>query len=532
MAFTSAHIAYQATGYFSDLVKSYLNGDKALMPFYEHLPSLSGIKNAIQQRSHFKTNRRLLVNELYNGYEGIALHPKVKENINLLLEDNTYTVCTAHQPNLFTGHLYFVYKILHAVKLAEDLNTAIAGKNFVPVYFMGSEDADLEELGVVEIDGKEYRWNTAQQGAVGRMVVDDALINLLDEMEGQLGVLPFGAQAMTLLKASYVKGSTIEQATIKMVNALTGHLGVVVLLPDTRGFKGAFAPILKNELSSQFSAAAVNETLTSFSEKFKAQAAGRALNLFYLGEGIRKRIEKDEQGFKVVDSDWVFSEAEVWKLLEEQPECFSPNVILRPVFQEYILPNVAFIGGGGELAYWLELKKVFEQSAVPYPVLLLRNSFMLIRKKWSEKLQEWSLQPEDLFLPKQELVNRLVKQKLKSDLSLREEIDVIEKMFDAILPVAVENDGSLQQHVPALKKLFINKMETLEKKIQQAARKRESVMVNQVNKIYADIFPHDSLQERVSNIFPFIARWGMGFIDELYLCSSSFNQEFTLISEQ
>lgn len=533
MSFSKFHIPYQQTGYFSNLVTEYLNEGEDLLPFYTHKPNLEGIKSAIKSREYFKVDRKLLVNELQRGYEGVSLSNKLKENIDLLLNENTYTVCTAHQPNLFTGHLYFIYKILHAVKLAEELNSSIPDSRFVPLFFMGSEDADLAELGEVEVDGKSYRWQTKQTGAVGRMLVDDALLDLIKQMEGQLGVLPYGIQVIQLLKEAYQKGRTIEKATLYMVNALVGHLGVIVLLPDSDGFKKSFSSVLKKELNEQFSAAAINDTLKAFPQRFKTQTVGRDINLFYLDEQLRSRIERDGNDYRVVDTSISFSGNEIFQLLEDRPICFSPNVILRPVLQEFILPNVAFIGGGGELAYWLELKGVFEKAQVPYPVLILRNSFLLVPKRWTEKLTEWNLGPEALFFTKEYLLNRLVKEKLKQDLSLSKEISVIEKIFDGIVPLAVQQDHSLLHHVPALKQQIIKKMLALEKKIYRAARKRENVLVNQVETMHNILFPNKQLQERVDNIFPYYARWGADIINELLEMSPLLsNSSFTIILEK
>src|SRR6185437_12246053 len=165
------------------------------------------------ERKKFKTNRGLLVEEFSNQYKDFNDCDAIKVNIQALSDENTFTICTAHQPNIFTGHLYFVYKILHTIKLADSLKKELPEYNFVPVFFMGSEDADLEELNHIVIDGEKYKWETNQTGAVGRMKVDDNLLKLIDKISGRLSVEKYGNDLIELLKKCYPKNSTIENST-------------------------------------------------------------------------------------------------------------------------------------------------------------------------------------------------------------------------------------------------------------------------------------------------------------------------------
>ncbi|RYF83315.1 MAG: bacillithiol biosynthesis BshC, partial [Chitinophagaceae bacterium] len=336
-AFLAQYLPYTHTQAFSSIATDYVAQAAALQPFYEHAPTIEGIKNAIAQRANVATNRSLLVAELKKQYEGFDLPTKLRASIDSLLQDNSFTITTAHQPNIFTGHLYFIYKILHAIKLAEALQTSLPGHQFVPVYYMGSEDADLDELGAVSIDGKEYRWHTKQQGAVGRMKVDKEFIALINEMEGQLSVEPHGAEILSIVRSAYTLGASIEQATFKLVHELFGQFGLVVLLPDNAALKSQMIPLIRKELQEQFSSRVVNETMAAFPESYKVQAAGREINLFYLKDDLRERIEKAGDGWMVVNTDLQFTHDEMLAALQQHPERFSPNVILRPVYQELIL---------------------------------------------------------------------------------------------------------------------------------------------------------------------------------------------------
>ncbi|RYG32564.1 MAG: bacillithiol biosynthesis BshC [Chitinophagaceae bacterium] len=165
----STRISYGSSGYFSKIIVDYLEQSKNLSGFYEHALNMDGMAASIKARQNFSTDRKLLVKVLQEQYKAVETSPIVSANINALSSDNTFTICTAHQPVIFTGTLYFIYKILHVVRLARDCEKQFKGKRFIPVFYMGSEDADLDELGKIYMGTQKITWDTRQKGAVGRM---------------------------------------------------------------------------------------------------------------------------------------------------------------------------------------------------------------------------------------------------------------------------------------------------------------------------------------------------------------------------
>jgi bacillithiol biosynthesis cysteine-adding enzyme BshC len=352
-------LPYRQTGAFSKLAVDYIDQAKALQPFYAAAPSLKGIQQSIKVRKQFPTNRDTLVRELRKQY-GDLLKDRVAKNIDALLSADTFTITTAHQPNILTGPLYFIYKILHTIRLAEHLETSLPQYKFVPVYYMGSEDADLDELGHIYLDGKKLNWDTKQTGAVGRMKVDTTFLQLINTAEGQLAVLPFGKEIMDLVKKIFKKDVLVQDATFQLVDALFAGYGLVTLMPDNAELKKQAILIFEDDLLHQAPSDIIGKTIEKIhAAGYKVQANPREINLFYLEEGIRERIVKKDEKYKVQNTSKEFSEDELKKELNDHPERFSPNVILRGIFQETILPNVAFIGGGGELAYWLQYGELF-----------------------------------------------------------------------------------------------------------------------------------------------------------------------------
>ncbi len=527
----STHLAYSQTGFFSATVLDYIIGAKELQPFYSHPVSIAGVKAAMAQRKKFDTNRQLLVEVLTEQYKQVTLSEKQQHNLQQLNNNNCFTITTAHQPNIFTGQLYFIYKILHAVKIAADLNNKILDGHFVPVYYMGSEDADLEELGHIFINGQKYEWDTKQTGAVGRMKVDNALVKLITIISGQLLVHPFGKEIVELMQQCYKPGVTIEQATFLMVNQLFAEYGLLILLPDNHLLKKAFIPVIQKELEQQFSNPAVKETVSNYPAKYKQQASGRELNMFYLQEGSRERIEKVNDEWLVVNSKLKFNRKEMLLELQQYPERFSPNVILRPVFQETILPNIVFIGGGGEIAYWLQLKKVFAAAGVPYPLMVVRNSFLIIEKKYETIIKKLQLSFEEIFKKEFDLITELVKRQSSAQLDLDKEKEMMRLLYQQIKKVAGNVDSNLQNHTEALYTQTVKKLIALEKKILKAEKLKFASQQIQLHKMKAQLFPHNSLQERTENFMLLYAQWGSGFIKTLYDNSLTLEQEFCILVE-
>lgn len=525
---TSTQLSYGDTGFFSSLATAYVNHDNNLKPFYKHPVSTEGIKAAIRDRQQFKVDRLLLVNELTRQYQLLQPIGKVKANIDLLLNENTYTVCTAHQPAIFTGSLFFIYKILHAIKLADDLSERFPESNFVPVFYMGCEDADLDELGNIFMDGDKISWETNQSGAVGRMNTK-GLETIINRVEGELSVLPHGKELISILKACYLDSSDIQTATFKLIHQLFSEYGLVVLIPDNANLKRKMIPVFEDELFNHRSSAIVEKTISDLSQNFKVQAQPREINLFYLKDNIRERIERTGDDWKVVNTSISFDASSLKKELNNHPERFSPNVILRGLFQETILPDVAFIGGGGEIAYWLELKGVFEKYNVPYPVLVMRNSFLIVEEKWKEKIDKLHIPINAIFKDERTLMNELVKRESQNQLNLAGEITNFTNYYDRLKTVAGQIDDTLTTHVAALQTRAIKPLHELEKKLLRAERRKYEVEKRQLSAVKNGLFPNNSLQERVDNFMPYYAKWGKDFLRAVYDHSLTLEQRFEVI---
>ena len=538
MKYTATSIPYSATGVFSSLVNDYISGNGTARDYVPYTPNLEGIKKAIQQRKFSAIQRQTLVSVLENQYQvlgtikeekNIAAFEKVQANIGLLKNDNCFAVTTAHQPNLFTGPLYFFYKIIHVIKLAAELKAQFPENDFVPVYYMGSEDADLAEVGSYSIDGAKHQWKTKQTGAIGRMLVDDHLLQLLQNLEGYWTVKPDGKEALAIIKAAYKKGNTINEATLQMVHLFFGQYGLVVVQPDDAKLKSLFVEVMQKELTTQFSHTAIQPTLKSLSENYHVQSEGRAINLFYLKDATRNRIEKNGELFSVVDTNIQFTQAEIIQELQAYPDRFSPNVILRGAYQETIIPSVVFVGGGGELAYWMELKNVFEQAGVDYPVIILRNSFLFINDKQAKQWASLEFNIEALFNSIQALEIAFVKTQSVENLVLTEHIASLTDLYKLIQQDVIKIDSSLGDHALNLSVQAQKKLALLEKKMIRAEKRKQHTSLARIHSIKSELFPDNNLQERVENFSNWIGDFGWSWVEAILNNSNSVDASFTIV---
>lgn len=534
MDLLAQRIPYRETRHFSRIVLDYVDQSESLRPFYRHPLSNRGWDKAMEEReASFPIGlRRTLQTHLEGQYQGRELPELLSANIRALGEPHSFTVTTAHQPNLFTGPLYVIYKILHAIQLARYLSTQYPGKKFIPVYYMGSEDADLDELGHFYLEGTRYDWPTRQTGAVGRMKVDKELLKLIQQLSGQVGVLPFGEEIGSKLRKCFQAGQSIQDSTFHFLHELFGEYGLVVLIADSPVLKQTMIPVFREDLLEQRASAIVEKTSAELGREYKVQASPRAINLFYMVEGIRNRIEVGNDGYRVVDTEIQFSKEEILAELEKYPERFSPNVILRGLFQESILPNIAFIGGGGELAYWLQLKELFQHYQVPYPMLLLRNSFLLVEKTWQERINRTGFDITDYFKPSRELIDQYVLRESGNPTKLNGSLTDTEHALDKIKSQAMAIDPTLGTHTEAIKTQLLRRLKELEKKMLRAEKRKFADQQRQIQQIKDKLFPGEGLQERLDNFIPYYAKWGRGFLDSLLKHSLPVEQEFTILKEK
>ncbi len=508
-------IPYNQTNYFSKTVLDYLSQSEEITPFYNHFPTIEIFGKQLKSKSEFsQKKRKILVKVLQEQYKNCAVSEKTKANIELLLQSNTFTITTGHQLNLFTGPLYFLYKIISAINLAEDLKKEYPKYNFVPIYWMATEDHDFDEINFFNFKNKKIQWNCSSKGAVGELPTE-GLEKVFLEFAKLLNLGKNANYIKKLFQKTYIQHTNLAETTRFLANELFKEYGLVILDANNSDLKREFSPYIKTELTKQVAYKEVGKTIKSLENNYKIQVNPREINLFYIQKNLRERIIYESDTYKILNTNIQFSELEILQELERFPERFSPNVIMRPLYQEVILPNLCYIGGGGELAYWLELKSYFQSVNVTFPILLLRNSALLISKKQNSKLQKLNISIADLFLNQTELIVKKIKEKSNLELDFSKQKKFLSKQFSNLKELAKKTDKSFIGAVLAQEKKQLKGLEKLEKRLLKAEKRKNTDLVNRIISLQNELFPKQSLQERNANFSEFYLEFGDNLIDKL-----------------
>lgn len=522
---------YQDVPQLSSKDQNYIHLEDFLTDYYAFRPDLDTFSDAIQARKNHQINRELLVDSIKEDYGLIATTTQQAENISSLLSQNTFTVITAHQPSLLTGPLYYIYKICSTINLAKKLNERYTDSHVVPVFINGSEDHDFDEIDHLSLFGRPVKWEREASGPVGRLSLE-GLADAINETLTMIGENPpHVAKIKSILESSLEDVTIYNQFVFKLVNQLFGKYGLVVINMDKPSLKRNFIPILKKELLERPSESIVSNTQQELTTKgFKAQAFPRDINLFYLGDGSRNRITFADGKYNVIDTDISWTETEILAELDAHPESFSPNVVMRPLYQEYTLPNLAYIGGGGEIAYWLERKAHFAHFEVFFPMLIRRNSAMILTGGDRKQLGKLDLEISQLFQHEDQVISLYLASQTQEDISITDELAEIEKAYHSIAAKAKPFDPGLEKSILAEMTKQLKNVDNLGGRIKRTIKSREEVNVNKIKKLKEKLFPANGLQERKENFLQFYAMYGDDLLDYLVESLDPMDRRFSIIN--
>ena len=531
--FNVSTLPLESTGSFEKTIISYINGHKSLKKLYDFEPDLEGFRQRIAAGVSSGVDRPLLVSILKDQYAPLNLSKDFPAMINVeaLLDSNTYCVTTGHQLNIFSGPLYVLYKLITTINLTEKLKQEFPENNFVPVYWMATEDHDIDEINHISLFSKKILYESSFHGKSGELKLDgfDVVIKSVIEILGDTG---FAKEIIQFLKDAYSTSTNLAEATRKWTNSLLGKYGLVILDADVPLLKKNFAKVMEKELREQFTIPLVNKAMDLLSPEFTVQVNPREINLFYINNETRNRIVKKANSFEVLNTNLTFSEDQILLELESHPEKFSPNVLLRPIYQETILPNLAYVGGPSEITYWLELKFVFNELKLNMPILILRNCAMVADRSTIAKWSKLGFQTVDLFRPENELIRTFLESKNLAQFSLTESSEKLSAIFDKISLEISNVDHSLKATADSEKQKALNSLKLIEEKVVRAMKRKEETEVNQIIKVREKFFPGDTLQERHDTLLPFYLKWGNEFIEEIKKSFDPFDKNFVLLEEK
>ena len=502
-------IPYQETKRFNQLVLDYLNHNDRLSDLISEFPNIENFKSQIERKSKDDIDRVLLYDVLKNQNSKLVLSDLSLSNLEMITDDKTFTISTGHQLCLFTGPLYFIYKIISTVNLVNKLKAKYIQYNFVPIFWLASEDHDFDEINFINLFNNKISWNHTQKGPVGRMKLN-GFDNVISQLEDLISKDEKSKELLDLFRKSYSENNNLADATRYLVNHLFGEYGVLIIDGDDKRLKDKIINVIDEDINNNSFHKIINSTNKKLSIDYHVQAHVRPINFFKISNEGRVRITNKIKKEKIIN----------------KPDVFSPNVLLRPLYQEMILPNLAYIGGGSEIAYWLQTFDVFKTRSLTFPILVMRNSVLILDAKQSRKIESLNLSINDFFNDIDSITKKFVKN-TDDNVDLTKEIINIQELF-----ISIEhklNDENLLSSLKALNKKTSNALNDFEKRIIKNLKSKRENEILKIKKIKDVLFPGNKLQERHNNFISMYLNYGDNFIKNLVSTLDPLDPNFVIL---
>lgn len=508
----------------SPLVQDVLNNSEQARALVSDFFSKENCISFARKRSFSKESREVLVAQLNQQYQGFQLSEKVNENLRSLQLENSFTVVTGHQICAAGGPLYLIYKLFTSIRITQELNASQSEFHFVPVYWMATEDHDIEEIRHFHWGNEKIELATEFEGVAGELPTEDFL-SWLNEKRAEGKFNEIGLSELFI--QAYSKKNFAE-ATRYWVNELLGEFGVVCVDGNDSALKALASGLFEKEIQEKFVFSEVSKTnLEIENSGFNPNIQPRNFNLFWLkNESVhvtRKRLDLNNEVFQTSDASQQFTSEELMEIRSE----LSPNVLLRPLYQETILPNIAYIGGPSELGYWLQLKNAFDAAKLQMPLLVHRISMTLVRKRDLEFVSKNELDISELM---QEKLHDAQKKMLGSMnvKTFENEIGQTRTSFENLKKYISEIDASLVGWLSAEEKRQLDQWNNIEQKMKKAIKSKEEVKFNQLEKFFAFVHPNQIPQERVFSLLYAAEIFGWKEMKELLMQIDPFKHSSTI----
>ena len=500
-----------------ELIEKFILGDKKVLKYINSFYSYENIKMQSENKSKSFSNeqREVLVKSIKNQYSKIDISEQTSKNISSLLDSKTFCITTGHQLNLFTGPLMVILKIAQVISISKKLNSEIKNFNYVPVLWIASEDHDFDEISEVNLNQKNIKWEiNSNNKPVGEIEINN-IKDFLKKYKDLIIDYDFKEKLEEIIDNSFKDGDSLSMSTIKFINSLFSDHGLIIIDANKKELKNFFKPQLKNEIEN-FSCRENNflqiSKLKKEFESYKTQVNPSDINFFKLTNKGRKRVRYNNESFDIDDEN-SYNKDEILNLINISPEFFSPNAIMRPLYQEIVLPNVCYVGGPNELRYWMQLKTYFDDNKVQFPILKLRNSAYIIDSKTSKKIKNSGIEIK-YFTGE---LNELIKYKIDSNSGFKINFDSLRSnlssQFDELRKVSLETDKSFIGALNAQEKKQKKGIDDLEKKLNKAEKKNHEAEIESIRSIYNYLNPRNINQERYLNFGNFYSCKGPSFIN-------------------
>lgn len=516
----------------SKLFLEYQKNPLALKKFYPSAPeSHTEIsQNIADILANYKTDRNLLCDALEETNKHFGAGRETLENIKLLREADCVTIVTGQQAGLFSGAIYTIYKALSAVKLAESLRGR--GQKAVPVFWVAEEDHDFDEVKktfALNREGKLAEFeNTPQNYAenlpVGLVNLDETIGETINEFFKSVSHTEFSDELKAILKESYNSNETYSSSFAKFLTKIFAKHGLIIFSPLNEKLKKLSAPIFVEavEKSDEIREKLLARNVELKAEDYSAQVLVEEdfFPFFWIDEnGKRRALKKNKNGkIQAKDTKREFDLSELQEIAENSPENLSPNALMRPIVQDYLLPTACYFGGGAEIAYFAQNSVIYEVLERPATPILHRQSFTFVEAKHQRTLKSYELQFNDIFDGIEGVLPQLVEKFLNKQTAktFAEAEEIINTQLNRVDQDLQQFDATLADNLANRRRKILYHIGALRTKFHYAQLLKDETIHRRIENAFESLLPHNALQERTLNVATFLNSYGLNFIDWIY----------------
>jgi bacillithiol biosynthesis cysteine-adding enzyme BshC len=467
-------------------------------------------------------DRDLLARVLLRQNTAFGCGEEVLKQVTLLKKPTTFAVVTGQQVGLFGGPMYSVFKAITAIKLCRRLKSSLPHFDFVPLFWLEGEDHDFEEVshvGVINGEGApvQVRYTHSEGaeernlGPIGELPFTEQIQKALSDLQNSLQKTEFTPGLIEGLRKSYAPGSTFNQAFVDWMNGLFGDQGLAYVTANDRELKQRMSPLFVKEISSHpRTSQLVIARSAELEENYHAQIKAKPVNLFMFHRGGRYLIEPRENDFSLKGTRHFISPDEMMSIAQERPELLSPNVVLRPIVQDWILPTVAYVGGPSEIAYHAQLQPVYQSFGVPQPVLYPRASASFVEERLERLMDKYQIEVFRFFEEGSSLVKHVLTQ--MAEINLEEVFGRATKSTEDVMNelqfALKEIDPTLLGPLESTRGKATSSLAVLKDKAFAAQQRKNDTVVRQLERGTSSLLPNGGLQERELSLLYYMNKYG------------------------
>jgi bacillithiol biosynthesis cysteine-adding enzyme BshC len=464
-----------------------------------------------------------------NQYADFNPSEKTLNNILSLAAKNTFAVVTGQQLGILGGPLYTFYKIITTIKLAAYLRSVHQECNFVPVFWLAGDDHDFEEVKYIKLlDEQNKILNIAydddieidtNRGDVGSIEFKETISGFFDELEKNLRETEFKKGVVEFFKSFYKEGKTFKTSFREMIFSIFDKYGLVIFDPQEKELKQLLKHIFRSEIEDfRTHTQKLVEKSARLEEVYHAQVKIQPINLFYHDEEGRYLIEPSDNEYKLKRKRKKFTREELVNLIEETPEKFSPNVLLRPVCQDYLLPTICYVGGPSEISYFAQVMPLYKTFNVAEPIIYPRSSVTLIEKNISSIIQKYNIDVKALLRNPEEIIEKVIaaESEYAVDDIFKPVRENVENILDELQTELLKIDKTISDSAQKYKQKITYYIDELKGKTNEANKRKHEIAMKQLQKLITALYPEKNLQERELNIAYFVNKYGFEIIDRIF----------------